>query len=385
VKLNKKNEPMDIQMIDLRGQYARLKSEIDAAVCDVMAAGQFVNGPQVKAFCANLADYLGVANVVPCGNGTDAIRLALRALNIQPGEEVIMPAFSYIAAVEMVVSLGLTPILVDVSEDTYNINVTLLEAAISRQTRAIIAVHLFGQSCDMEGIMRIAKKYKIAVIEDNAQSLGADYTFADGSTRKAGTVATVGTTSFFPTKPLACYGDGGAVMTADSEIAANVLMLANHGQIAKYNHKIVGCNSRLDTLQAAILDVKLKYMHRFTEARLRVAQRYDQNLRLLNEIQIPAKAPYSTHVYHQYTVRVKDGRRDALVAFLHENGIPAKVYYPLPVQEQDAYKWVARISGDVNTATQLCREVVSLPVHTEMTDEEQGYIIETVNRFFRKA
>jgi len=372
-------------MIDLRGQYARLKSEIDAAVCDVMAAGQFVNGPQVKAFCANLADYLGVANVVPCGNGTDAIRLALRALNIQPGEEVIMPAFSYIAAVEMVVSLGLTPILVDVSEDTYNINVTLLEAAISRQTRAIIAVHLFGQSCDMEGIMRNAKKYKIAVIEDNAQSLGADYTFADGSTRKAGTVATVGTTSFFPTKPLACYGDGGAVMTADSEIAANVRMLANHGQIAKYNHKIVGCNSRLDTLQAAILDVKLKYMHRFTEARLRVAQRYDQNLRLLNEIQIPAKAPYSTHVYHQYTVRVKDGRRDALVAFLHENGIPAKVYYPLPVQEQDAYKWVARISGDVNTATQLCREVVSLPVHTEMTDEEQGYIIETVNRFFRKA
>jgi dTDP-4-amino-4,6-dideoxygalactose transaminase len=376
---------MDIQMMDLRRQYARIKDEIDAAVCDAMASGVFINGPQVKTFCERLAGWLEVPHVVPCGNGTDAIRLSLRALNLQPGEEVILPAFTYIAAVEMVVSLGLTPILVDVAADTYNLNAELLEAAISSRTRAIVAVHLFGQSCDMEAIMRISKKYKIAVIEDNAQSLGADYTFADGATRKAGTIATIGTTSFFPTKPLGCYGDGGAVITADSEIAANVFMLANHGQSAKYNHKIVGCNSRLDTLQAAVLEVKLKYMNRFTEARRRVAQRYDQYLRLLDEIQIPAKASYSTHVYHQYTVRVKDGRRDAFAGYLRENGIPATVYYPLPVHEQEAYKWIARISGDVNIATQLSREVISLPIHTEMTDDEQGYIIETVTGFFRKT
>ncbi|MDR1332500.1 MAG: DegT/DnrJ/EryC1/StrS family aminotransferase [Tannerella sp.] len=375
---------MNIQMVDLQRQYERLKSEINEAVHDAMEAGIFINGPQVSTFCGHLADYLNVPHVIPCGNGTDAIRLALRSLRMQPGEEVILPAFTYISAVEMVASLGLTPILVDVDPDTYNINAELLEAAISRRTRAIIVVHLFGQSCDMEPVMELAKKYKIAVIEDNAQSLGADYTFSDGNIQKAGTIAHIGTTSFFPTKPLACYGDGGAVITSDDQTAECIFMLANHGQSAKYHHKIVGCNSRLDTLQAAILDVKLKYLDRFTEARRRVAQLYDQTLRPLDEIQIPGKAPFSTHVYHQYTIRVKDGRREVLRAYLNENKIPAAVYYPLPVHEQEAYKWVARISGNADVASQLSKEVISLPVHTEMTDGEQQYIIETIIKFFRK-
>jgi dTDP-4-amino-4,6-dideoxygalactose transaminase len=376
---------MNIQMVDLQRQYTRLKNEMDEAVRNVMAEGIFINGPQVKTFCNHLAGYLNTPHVIPCGNGTDAIRLALRVLEIKPGEEVILPAFTYIAAVEMVVSLGLTPILIDVDPETYNINAELLETAISRRTRAIIVVHLFGQSCDMEPVMKIAKKYKIAVIEDNAQSLGADYTFPDGSTQKAGTIAQIGTTSFFPTKPLACYGDGGAVITSDNDLAEGIFMLANHGQSARYHHKIVGCNSRLDTLQAAILDVKLKYMDKFTEARRRVAQLYDQTLRPLNEIRIPGKASFSTHVHHQYTIRVKEGRRDALQTYLKENQIPSAVYYPLPVHEQEAYRWIARISGDASAAAQLSKEVLSLPIHTEMTDDEQHYIIETIINFFRKV
>jgi dTDP-4-amino-4,6-dideoxygalactose transaminase len=370
-------------MVDLQGQYERLKDELNATVCEVMAGSAFINGPQVKTFCNNLAKYLGTQHVVPCGNCTDAIRLALNALELQTGDEVILPAFTYIAAVEMVAALGLTPVLVDVDAETFNLNADLLETAISRQTRAIIVVHLFGQACDMEPVMKISAKYKIPVIEDNAQSLGADYTFADGTTKKAGVIGHIGTTSFFPTKPLACYGDGGAVITSDDALAERIRMLANHGQSQKYHHRIVGCNSRLDTIQAAILDVKLKYMERFTAARRRVAQRYDQALRPLSEVRIPTKLPTSTHVYHQYTLRVMNGQRDALISYLQENQIPAMVYYPLPVHEQEAYKWVARISGSANVAAQLCKEVISLPIHTEMNDAEQDFIIETIIRFFR--
>jgi dTDP-4-amino-4,6-dideoxygalactose transaminase len=375
---------MNIQMIDLQSQYERLKTEIDVAIGDVISSSSFINGAQVGAFCTHLAKYLKVPHIVSCGNGTDAIRLALRALNVQPGDEIILPAFTYIAAAEMVSSLELTPILIDVDPETFNMNVELLERAISRQTKAVIAVHLFGQSCDMEPIMKIAAKYKISIIEDNAQSLGADYTFSDGAVQKAGTIAHIGTTSFFPSKPLACYGDGGAVITSDSGLAERIRMLANHGQTEKYHHKIIGCNSRLDTIQAAILDVKLKYIDAFANARRRVAQRYDQTLSSLSEIKIPAKSSFSTHIYHQYTIQVGNNQRDALRAYLKEHDIPSVVYYPLPVQEQEAYKWVARVSGEVSVSTRLSREVLSLPIHTEMTNETQQYIIETIFRFFHK-
>lgn len=375
---------MKIQMVDLQSQYKRLKKEIDAAIRGVINRSSFINGPQVELFGSHLASYLRVPHVIPCGNGTDAIRLALRALNVQPGEEVIVPAFTYIAAAEMVASLGLTPILVDVDPDTFNVNPELLEQAISRETKAIIVVHLFGQTCDMGPIMKIAKKYKISIIEDNAQSLSAEYTFADGTTKKAGAIAHLGTASFFPSKPLACYGDGGAVMTADDELAERIRVLANHGQSEKYYHKMVGCNSRLDTIQAAILDVKLKYIDEFTKARQQAAVRYNQAFATLTDIQTPVESPFSTHVYHQYTIQVKDGKRDALQLYLKEKGIPTMIYYPLPVQEQEAYKWIARPSGDLSVSVRLCKEVLSLPIHTEMTEQEQDFIIENTTNFFRQ-
>ena len=375
---------MNIQMVDLQSQYKRLKKELDAAIKEVVNSAAFINGPQVTAFCDRLVAYLNVPYVIPCANGTDAIRLSLSALNVQPGDEVIIPAFTYIAAAEMVASMGLIPVLVDVEAETFNINSELLEHAITRQTKAIIVVHLFGQSCDMEPVMKIAGKYKIPVIEDNAQSLGAEYTFANGTVKKAGTIGHIGTTSFFPTKPLGCYGDGGAVMTSDRELAERIRMMANHGQSKKYHHKIVGCNSRLDTIQAAILHVKLNYMDDFTHARQKVAQHYDRTLSQLSEISIPAKSSFSTHVYHQYTLRVKNEQRNALQDYLKTCGIPSTVYYPLAVHEQEGYKWVARISGDVSVATRLCKEVLSLPIHSEMTDGMMQFIADHIVQFFRK-
>ena len=374
---------MEIQMVDLKSQYRRLEAEIDEAVKEVLNSTAFINGPQVQTFCEHLADYLQVPCVIPCGNGTDALRLALQAWDIQAGDEVILPAFTYIAAAEMIASLGITPILVDVCPDSFNLNVERLEQAITRQTKAIVVVHLFGQTCDMEPVMKLAAKYKIGVIEDNAQSLGADYTFSDGTVKKAGTIGHIGTTSFFPTKPLACYGDGGAVITSDERLAERVRMLANHGQSQKYHHHIVGCNSRLDTLQAAVLEVKLRHLNSFTEARQTAAQYYDKELSSLSGVCIPVRSPFSTHVYHQYTLQVKNGRRDALQAFLKEKGIPSMVYYPMAVQEQEAYKWIARTSGDMTESVRLSREVLSLPMHTELTEEMQAYITEQIREFFQ--
>jgi dTDP-4-amino-4,6-dideoxygalactose transaminase len=376
---------MKIQMVDLQGQYKRLKKEMNASIQEVINSAAFINGQQVNTFCTRLAEYMQIPYVIPCGNGTDAIRLALQACNVQPGDEVILPAFSYIAPAEMVALMGLIPVLVDVRPETFNINTELLERAITRQTKAIIVVHLFGQSCDMEPVMKIAEKYKIIVIEDNAQSLGTNYTFSDGTTRKAGTIGHIGTTSFFPTKPLSCYGDGGAVMTSNSELAERIRMIANHGQTKKYHHKVVGCNSRLDTIQAAILNVKLNYMDDFTQARQQVARYYDQTLSAISGIRIPEKATYSTHVYHQYTLRVKNNLRDALQAHLKERGIPSTVYYPFAIHEQEGYKWVARVSGNVNESSLLCKEVLSLPIHTEMTDEMMFFITDSIGQFMRKS
>ncbi|WP_195374831.1 MULTISPECIES: DegT/DnrJ/EryC1/StrS family aminotransferase [Parabacteroides] len=378
-----------IQMVDLHGQYHRLKEEIDIAMQAVIESCAFINGPQVKTFGDHLAGYLDIPYVIPCGNGTDALQIALMALELQPGDEVIVPSFTYVAAAEVIALLGLTPVLVDVDPQTFNIDPQKIEGAISRNTKAVIAVHLFGQSCDMEPLMKIANRYHLYVIEDNAQSVGAEYTFADGHVKKTGTMGHIGTTSFFPSKPLACYGDGGALMTSDEVLAKRIRMIANHGQEIKYHHKLIGCNSRLDTLQAAILDVKLKYIDEFTEARRIVAARYDEALSSCDLLILPKKSTFSTHVYHQYTVKLKPvagfssiaEQRKLLQDYLKGKGVPSMVYYPLPLQAQDAYKWMARTPGSIDESDRLSQCVLSLPIHTEMTKEEQEYIIDAIVNF----
>lgn len=365
-------------MVDLNRQYLRLKEEIDTAMRTVIESSSFINGPQVKTFATHLAEYLQVPFVIPCGNGTDALQIALMALDLQPGDEVILPAFTYVAAAEVVALLGLTPVLVDVDPETFNLNPQKIEEAISRDTKAIIAVHLFGQTCDMEAILRIAETYRLYVIEDNAQSIGAEYTFSDGRVKKAGTIGHIGTTSFFPSKPLACYGDGGALMTSDSRLAERIRMIANHGQIQKYYHVQVGCNSRLDTLQAAILDVKLKYLREFTERRRMVARWYNQVLSTYEGIRVPSTSRFSTHVYHQYTLQIEKGKRNELQAVLKQKGIPSMIYYPLSLQDQQAYKWRVRVRGSLEKSVYLTRSVLSLPIHTEMTEDEVDYILDSI-------
>jgi len=367
-----------VQMVDLYGQYIRLKDEIDTAMQSVIMDSAYINGPQVKSFANKLGKYLDVSHVIPCGNGTDAMQIALMGLQLRPGDEVIVPAFTYAAAVEVIALLGMIPVLVDVDPDTFNIDATKIEESISSRTKAIIVVHLFGQCCDIAPIMKIASKYKLYVIEDNAQSIGAEYTFPDGTVKKAGTIGHIGTTSFFPSKPLACYGDGGAMMTDDDELAEHLYMIANHGQKQKYHHKLIGCNSRLDTLQAAVLKVKLKYITEFTSVRREIACRYDEVFRNIRTIKRPFRKSYSTHVYHQYTIQVDEDKRDEMHVYLKEKGIPSMVYYPLAIQEQEAFKLICRTPGFLHEAIRLSRSVLSLPIHTEMTREEQDYIIETV-------
>lgn len=372
---------MKIQMVDLHRQYLRLKPEIDQAMQNVIDSCSFINGPQVRSFSSHLSEYLGVPHVIPCGNGTDALQIALMSLNLMPGDEVIVPAFTYVAAAEVIALLGLIPVWVDVEEDTFNINPYQIEAAISPKTKALIVVHLFGQSCPMEIIRQIAEQNHLYVIEDNAQSLGAECIYTDGQRRKTGTIGHIGTTSFFPSKPLACYGDGGAVITSDDRLAERIRMIANHGQIKKYHHKIIGCNSRLDTLQAAVLEAKLPHINEFAEARQRVAQAYDEALGNDPRWEIPQRTTYSTHVFHQYTLRIKDGKRDALQSYLKEHDIPSMVYYPLPLHRQEAFYGLARNGSVLPHAENLTQAVLSLPIHSEMTEEEIGYIIETIKHF----
>lgn len=367
-----------IQMVDLQGQYRRLKTELDAAMQSVIDSCAFINGPQVRAFSEHLADYLRIPYVIPCGNGTDALQIALMALDMQPGDEVIVPAFTYVAAAEVVALLGMIPVWVDVDPRTFNLDPVRIEEAITSRTKAIVAVHLFGQSCDMAPILQLAEKHGLYVVEDNAQSLGADYIYPDGRRKKTGTMGHIGTTSFFPSKPLACYGDGGALFTSDPQLAERARMIANHGQQRKYHHRMIGCNSRLDTLQAALLDVKLKYLEAFNEARREAAARYDEAFASVDGLLVPERSPFSTHVYHQYTLQVGGGRRDALQACLKEKGIPSMVYYPLPLQEQEAFKQMAHAVGSLEVAARLSRSVLSLPIHTEMNEEEQAYIIQSV-------
>ena len=370
-------------MVDLHQQYLNLKPEIDQGMAGVIADTSFINGPSVREFAQQLADYCELEHVIPCANGTDALQLAMMGLNLRPGGEIIMPAFTYVAVVEVACLLGFKPVLVDVDASNFNIDVDQIESAISDATVAIAAVHLFGQCCPMEEIMALANLHSIPVIEDTAQSIGSRYHFADGTSRPAGTIGTVGTTSFFPSKNLGCYGDGGAVMTRDASLGAIIKSMANHGQQAKYTYERVGINSRLDTLQAAILSAKLPYLNAFSERRRAAAQHYDEVLQGQSLITPPAQMPYSDHVYHQYTLRVHEGQRDRLREFLQEKEIPSMVYYPSPMHVQPAYEHLEYRSGDFPVSEQLCQEVLSLPMHPELTGEQLTYITDHLTEFVK--
>lgn len=371
-------------MVDLKGQYLKVKEEIDAAVLDCMASTQFIQGPQVKAFQVALEEYLGVKHVIPCANGTDALQIALMAMGLQPGDEVIVPTFTYVATAEVIGLLKLTPVMVDVDPNTFNITPEIIENAITPRTKAIVPVHLFGQCADMEPIMAVAEKHGLFVIEDNAQAIGADYVFSNGKKQKAGTIAHIGTTSFFPSKNLGCYGDGGALMTNDDELAEKIRIIANHGQRKKYYHEVLGVNSRLDSLQAAILNIKLQYLDDYCAARQAVANHYDNNLKGVQGLKTPVKAANSTHVYHQYTLQIPAQLRNDLIAFLSNHGIPSMIYYPVPLYKQEAFKAYWESGKTLPVTEKLCETVISLPIHTEMDEELLSYITETVKRFFNQ-
>ena len=374
-------EQQKIQMVDLHGQYMRIKTEVDAAIAEVIGSSAFINGPAVGRFASALAQYTGAAHVIPCGNGTDALQIALMALGLKPGDEVIVPAFTYVASAEVIALLGLRPVLVDVDRETFNTDIRFIERALTPRTRAVIPVHLFGQSCDMAPILDFAAAHGLYVVEDNAQSLGAVYTFPDGRCRHTGTLGHIGCTSFFPSKNLGCYGDGGALFTDDPALAERIRMTANHGQKVKYHHDIVGCNSRLDTLQAAVLEVKLRHLDEYCSARREAAARYRSLLGGVDALELPAEAPFSTHVYHQYTLKIRGGLRDALKDFLASRGIPSMVYYPLPLHRQKAYAGDGR---GLKFAEELADSVLSLPMHTELDGQVQEMIAETVREFFRR-
>jgi UDP-2-acetamido-2-deoxy-ribo-hexuluronate aminotransferase len=373
-----------IQMVDLRTQYEQIKAEVDQAIQQVLDTTAFINGPDVKAFSAELADYTGARFVIPCANGTDALQIAMMALGFQPGDEIIVPTFTYVATVEVIALLGLKPKFVDVLPDTYELDPKALEESMGPRVVGIVPVHLYGQCSNMEFILDFARKNDLKVIEDTAQAIGAVYTFSDGRKAQAGTMGDVGTTSFFPSKNLGCYGDGGAMFTNDPVLAETLRMIANHGQKKKYYHDSIGVNSRLDTLQAAILRVKLQHLDRYSASRNEVADRYDKAFVNHPNIKTPKRAANSTHVFHQYTVQVEGASRDELKAYLQENGVPTMVYYPVPLHRQNAYLEYGYKDGDFPVAESLCKKVLSFPIHTEMEIEQQSYIIETVKRFFSK-
>jgi dTDP-4-amino-4,6-dideoxygalactose transaminase len=372
-----------LQMVDLQTQYQQIKPEIDAAIARVLQKGVFIGGEEVQAFAAELGQFLGATHVIPCANGTDALQIALMALGLQPGDEVITPSFTYIATTEVIALLGLTPVFVEVDRNTFCIDPAAIEAAITPLTKAIVPVHLYGQAANMEAIMQLAHKYQLFVVEDNAQAIGAHYTFADGTQAQTGTIGHIGCTSFFPSKNLGCYGDGGALYTQDAQLAEKIKMIANHGQKVKYVHEVVGCNSRLDALQAAILRVKLQKLNSYIAARQAVAAAYDAAFQNIEGLSIPARNSCTTHVFHQYTLKVHNGQREALQQHLQALGVPTMIYYPIPAHKQHMFAQfgVSNLSLPVSEA--LCTEVLSLPIHTEMLPEQQQYIIESVLSFFK--
>lgn len=369
-----------IKMVDLLGQYQRIKSEIDREIRQVLEGTEFIQGPQVREFESALSHYLDEAHVISCGNGTDALQIAMMALDLAPGDEVILPVHTYVATAEVIALLRLVPVFADVSADTFTIDPAGIERLITTKTRAIVPVHLYGQCADMEPILALAARHGLYVIEDGAQSLGADFITSEKRS-KGCTVGTVGTTSFFPSKNLGAFGDGGAMITRDEKLAARLRMIANHGQQKKYQHDLVGVNSRLDTLQAAILMVKLRYLADYAAQRKAVADYYDAHLRKVEFLSTPVRAAYSSHVFHQYTVRVNGIDRDKLKTYLQNKGIPSMIYYPVPLHLQAAYRRKDFGPGSFPVTEELSRTVLSLPVHTGMDEEQLSYICEAISRF----
>lgn len=369
-------------MVDLVSQYEKIKPEVQSAVADIMDKAQFINGPDVQEFQKDLEEYLDVKHVIPCANGTDALQIAMMALDLKPGDEVITPSYTYIATTEVIGLLKLKPVFVDCDEKTFNISPKAIEEAITPRTKAIVPVHLYGQSCDMEPIMQIAKKHNLFVIEDNAQAIGSDYFFADGTKKKTGTIGDIGCTSFFPSKNLGCYGDGGALCTNDDALAAKLRMVANHGQSKRYYHDVVGCNSRLDTIQAAVLKIKLKRLDEYIAARRKAADYYDNFFAKLSHIHTPYRADNTKHVFHQYTLQLDDIiDRDGMVEFLASKDIPAMIYYPVPAHRQKMFADLETECKDLTTTDWLTSRVFSLPMHTELEEEQLKYICEAVKEY----
>ncbi|MBC7849339.1 MAG: DegT/DnrJ/EryC1/StrS family aminotransferase [Chitinophagaceae bacterium] len=373
-----------IQMVDLKKQYAKIKGEVDSSLHDVLDSAAFINGKPVSDFADNLSKYLGIKHVIPCANGTDALQIAMMALGLQPGDEVITPSFTYVATTEVIALLRLQPVFVEVDPKTFCIEASAIEKAITPKTRAIVPVHLYGQSADMEAIQAIAKKHNLFVIEDNAQAIGSDFRFSDGSLKKTGTIGDIGTTSFFPSKNLGCYGDGGAIFTDDDSLANRLRMIANHGQSKRYYHDLVGCNSRLDTLQAAVLNVKLKSLDAYIDARRKAADFYDSAFANHSKISTPFRASYSKHVFHQYTLILEGIDRDGLNKFLADNDIPSMIYYPVPAHRQQMFAEFGGSKFELKKTDWLTERVISLPMHTELDQDQLSYISSKVLEFANK-
>ena len=376
-------------MVDLKGQYQDIKHSVDNAIQKVIDEASFINGPKVKEFQTNLENYLGVKHVIPCANGTDALQIAMMGVGLKPGDEVITADFTFAATVEVIALLGLSPVLVDVDPNNFNIDIECIKKAITPKTRAIVPVHLFGQCANMEAILKIAKDNNLFVIEDNAQAIGANYSFSDGSKAKAGTLGDVASTSFFPSKNLGCYGDGGAIFTNDDDLAHTIRGIVNHGMYKRYHHDVVGVNSRLDSIQAAVLDVKLPKLDSYNQARRNAAKKYNTAFRTHPNLVIPKSGTdcdnicdnCDCHVFHQYTLKLKNGDRDGLVAHLNAKGIPCGVYYPIPLHQQKAYKSERYDEADFKVTNQLSKEVFSLPMHTELEDDQIDYIVNTIKEY----
>ena len=372
-----------IQMVDLKGQYQKIKSEVDAALISCVESAEFINGKLVSTFSENLANYVGVKHVIPCANGTDALQIALMALDLQAGDEVIVPSFTYVATAEVIALLKLVPVMVDVMPDDFSINLNQVKNAIGPKTKAIVPVHLFGQCAGMEELIQIAKENNLYIVEDTAQAIGAKYIFKDGSIHQAGTMGHIGTTSFFPSKNLGCYGDGGAMYTNDDELAKKIRMIANHGQSVQYVHDSIGVNSRLDSIQAAILGIKLKQLDSYAAARNKAADYYDKAFANNPKLKTPARVKNSTHVFHQYTLQLVGVDRTKLREFLASKDIPAMIYYPIPLHLQKAYLDPRYKEGDFPVTEKLCASVLSLPMHTELDVETLKYITENVLEFLK--
>ena len=370
-----------IQMVDLQGQYQKIKSAVDKEIEEVLNTSAYINGPKVHAFQKDLEAYLDVKHVIPCANGTDALQIAMMGLGLQPGDEVITVDFTFAATVEVIALLNLVPVLIDVEEDTFNIDIDSLKKAITPKTKAIVPVHLFGQCANMEAVLEVAKEHNLYVIEDTAQAIGADYTFADGSKKKAGTIGHVGTTSFFPSKNLGCYGDGGAIFTNDDDLAHIIRGMVNHGMYKRYYHDVVGVNSRLDSIQAGILSVKLKELDAYCDARRAAAKAYSKAFESCEHIITPTISDFTTHVFHQYTLQITNGKRNELHQHLLDNNIPNAIYYPVPLHAQKAYQDERYKEEDFKVTNRLIETVISLPMHTELDAEQIAHITATVLNF----